>query len=252
MTSGQGGPPGEPTGQPPGERPGWEKPPSGGYPPAPEQGPPGYPPGPSGQPGHPQAPGYPQAPGHPQAPGYPQGPPGYGPAPSAPPGWGAQAPRPVERPTAVKIGIGAFMASLILGVIASILTFADIDGLIADALAQAKVNASDVDLTADTVRAAIIAGGIIGLVIVGLEAMFIWFAWNGRNWARIVLWVIGGFGIVGGVFGLAAGTSTNGFLGTLSVFQFLLVLVGVVALALRPANEWYRYRKWARGTGQGR
>jgi hypothetical protein len=250
MTSGQGGPSGEPAGQPPGGQPGWEKQPPGGYPPAPGQGappPPGYGQAP-GQ-GAPPPPGYEQPPGYGQPPGYP---PGYAPAPTAPAGWGGQAPRPVERPTAVKIGIGAFMASLILGLIGSIVTFSDIDGLIADALRQAQVSAGDVNLSRDAARAAIIAAGIVGLIIVGLQAMFIWFAWTGRNWARIVLWVIGGFGIVSGVAGLAAGTSTNGFLGTLSVFQFLLVLVGVVALALRPANDWYRYRKWARATGQGR
>ena len=238
MTSGQGGSSGEPTGQPPGGRPDRETPPAGGYPPAPERGPEGGPPAP---------PGYPQAPGYPPAPSG-----GYGPAPSAPPGWGAQAPAPVERPTAVKVGIGAFMAGLILGLITVIMTFSDLDGRIADALQQARASGSDVQLTRDAARAAAIAVGIIQLVFVALEAMFIWFAWNGRNWARIVLWVIGGFGIVGGLFGLAAGTATSGFLGGLSIFQFLLVLVGVIALALRPANEWYRYRKWARATGQGR
>ena len=28
-------------------------------------------------------------------------------------------------------------------------------------------------------------------------AMFVWFAWRGRNWARIVLWVLGGLGLLG-------------------------------------------------------
>jgi hypothetical protein len=30
------------------------------------------------------------------------------------------------------------------------------------------------------------------------------------------------------------------------------VLVGVVALALKPSNEWFRYQGWLRATGQRR
>ena len=43
--------------------------------------------------------------------------PGYAPAPAAPTGYGA--PPAMERPFAVHAGIGAFMANLVLGIIAS-------------------------------------------------------------------------------------------------------------------------------------
>ena len=44
--------------------------------------------------------------------------PGYTPAPAAPTGYGAPpAPPALERPFAVRAGIGAFMANLILGII---------------------------------------------------------------------------------------------------------------------------------------
>jgi hypothetical protein len=164
----------------------------------------------------------------------------------------------VERPTTVRAGIGAFMANLILGVIGAIVTFTQLDELIDQALATARAQGQNVPsgadaLTHDTVRAVILVGSIVGLVIIGLEAMFIWFAWNGRNWARIVLWVIGGFGIISGLFSLfGGGTTSSGFLETLSIIQFLLVLAGVILLALAPSNEWYRYRRWLRDTGQAR
>jgi hypothetical protein len=35
------------------------------------------------------------------------------------------------------------------------------------------------------------------------------------------------------------------------VFQTLLTIAGIVLLALRPSNEWYRYRGWQRANGQG-
>jgi hypothetical protein len=232
MTSGQGGSTEEPTGQP-GQQ---------GPPPQPgQQGPP------------PQPPAYPAAP--PAAPpSYPPAP-GYGAAPVA--AWGTP-PKPVERPVTVRAGIGAFIASLILGVIGAIVTFTQLDSLIAQALAQARAQGQNVPsagdvLTHDTVRAVILIGSIIGLVLLGLQAMFLWFAWKGRNWARIVLWVIGGFGIISGLFSLfGGGTTASGFLDALSIIQFLIVLAGVILLALAPSNEWYRYRRWLRDTGQGR
>jgi hypothetical protein len=82
--------------------------------------------------------------------------------------------------------------------------------------------------------------------------MFLWFAWNGRNWARIVLWVLGGLSVVSGLFSLggAGATGQNGFLTAIGFFQLLLVIAGIVLLALKPSNEWYRYQSWRRATAQ--
>ena len=174
--------------------------------------------------------------------------PGYAPAPSAPTGYGA--PPPMERPFAVRAGIGAFMANLILGVISSIVAFASIDTLVADALRAENV---DVTISEDFLRSTVVVGYVIALVFVALQAMFIWFAWQGRNWARIVLWVLGGLSVVSGLasLGMASAPST-GFLTALSWFGFALAVAGIVLLAQKPANEWYRYRGWLRATGQGR
>jgi hypothetical protein len=155
---------------------------------------------------------------------------GYGPAPSAP-GHAPQAAPP--RPDAVRFGIGAFIANLVLGLVGAVATFASIDSVINEELARQGVTASE-----DTVRAVLILGAGFTLVFVALEALFIWFAWNGRNWARIVLFVLAGLTILGGLSALAQ--PSTGFLTAMSVFQMLLAIVGVVLLARRPANEWYR------------
>jgi hypothetical protein len=156
----------------------------------------------------------------------------------------------MERPFAVRAGIGAFMANLILGVIASVVAFASLDTLVAQALAVENVDATIND---DVLRSAVVVGYVVGLVFVALQAMFIWFAWQGRNWARIVLWVLGGLSVVSGLasFGMSSAPST-GFLTALSWFGFALAVAGIVLLAQKPANEWYRYRGWLRATGQGR
>ena len=62
--------------------------------------------------------------------------------------------------------------------------------------------------------------------------------------------MLGGLGLVGGLLTLAGPSSPVPFLGGINVFRLLLVLVGVVALALKPSNEWYRYQGWLRATGQ--
>jgi hypothetical protein len=202
-------------------------------------------PGPEGQPGQGGPPQEWNAPPPPQEP-YGQPYQGYAPAPSAPPGQGA--PPAMERPTTVRAGIGAFLANLILGLAGSILTFADIDDLVRQELAR---SGTEVDLTDDVIRSAILIGAVITLIFAALQLLFMWFAWKGHNWARIVLWVIGGLAVLSGFAGLSTGTALGGFLTSLSVFQLLLTIAGIVLLALKPSNEWYRYRGWQRATGQG-
>jgi hypothetical protein len=217
MTSGQGGPYGDPGPQ------GQETPPQGWNAPPPQQ--------PYGQ----------QYPGQ-QYPG--QQYPGYTPAPSAPTGYGA--PPAMERPTSVRAGIGALVASLVLGLISTIVSFSDIDTLVARTLATT----SDPAVTEDIVRSGIVVGAVIGLLLVGLEVLFLWFAWKGANWARIVLWVLGGISVLFGLAGLAAGsTESTGFLTSLGWFQLLLTAAGLVLLALKPSNDWYRFRGWQRANG---
>ncbi|MGY1726095.1 hypothetical protein ACI79J_03900 [Geodermatophilus sp. SYSU D01062] len=159
--------------------------------------------------------------------------PGSGNAPSAP---GAEPPPPAERPVAVRVGIGAFMAALILGLVSSVVTLSDVDGVVAQVQA-----ASGADVPESTARAAFWVGAGFGAVLVVLEALVIRFAWTGRNWARVVLQVLGAVNVLGGLSGLTGpGATGSGFLGSLSVFITLISAVGLVALAVRPASEWYR------------
>jgi hypothetical protein len=171
--------------------------------------------------------------------------PGFHPAPAAPGGYGA--PPAMERPATVRFGIGAFVASLILGVISSILTFADIDEIVARSLAQ---SGTDVQVSEATVRSLVVVSGVVALVFVALEVLFLLFAWKGRNWARIVLWVLGGLGVAFGLLGLAGDSAVDGFLEAIGFCQLLLTAAGIVLLALKPSNEWFRYRGWQRATAQ--
>jgi hypothetical protein len=159
----------------------------------------------------------------------------------------------MERPTTVRAGLGAFIATLILSLVSSIVTFADFDHIMAATLAAQGTSTADLGVDQDAfIRTVLIAGIVFSLVFAALQVMFIWFAWNGRNWARIVLWVLGGLGVIGGLVSVATPRAGQpGFLVGLSLFGFLLTLAGIVLLALKPSNEWYRFRKWQRLSGQG-
>jgi drug/metabolite transporter (DMT)-like permease len=172
--------------------------------------------------------------------------PGYGPAPSAPTGQGA--PPAMERPITVRAGIGAYVASLLVGLISAVAMLADLDSYVDRAVAAAAGNP---DLTEEVIRGSITLGIVVGLIFLALEVMFLWFAWNGRNWARIVLWVLGGLGVAFGLLGLAQDNGQTGFSTSMGVFQLLFTAAAIVLLALKPSNDWYRYRSWQRAAGQG-
>ena len=219
MTSGEGQQ-GNPQGQPPqGQQPG---------------------PPPHGQPGPYGPPSQPPYGAQPYGQPY-----GYGPMPSA--GYGQPPPEPKERPLTVRAGLGAFTASFLLGLGSSILNainppdtlpfptdpqFEQQTGIDPEAFSEAAQEGS------------VVASLVFGILFAGLYLLFIWFAWKGHNWARIVLWVLGGLS-------LAFSPFTFGLLGellpasqvALLFFQLLAVLVGVVLLAMRPSNEWYAHEK---------
>jgi len=184
------------------------------------------------------------APPNPEA--YGQQYPGYAPAPSAPTGYGA--PQSMERPTTVRAGIGAFVASLLVGLISSIVTFADFDSFVDRALAAST---EDPAVTEELSRTALSIGIVVGLVMLAVNVLFLWFAWKGHNWARIVLWVLGGLSVTFGMVGLAGANGQTGFTTSMGVFSLLFTAAGIVLLALKPSNEWYRFRGWQRATGQG-
>jgi hypothetical protein len=212
-----------------------QDPQQGGYgqqppPGQPQYGPPGQPPYGQPQYGQPQygQPPYGQPPyGQPEYGQGGQGQPGYNPYPSAPQGqeWGGPS-APTERPTTVKAGIGAFLANTVIGLITLLIAFSDMNGYRADLAASSGLSESDLSAIVSTTIA-------VTVLIMVAFVVVLWFAWNGHNWARIVLWVLGGINVLFGLLGAAGLT----FLG---VIGLLLIIAGIVLLALKPSNDWYR------------
>jgi hypothetical protein len=258
MTAGQGpGPYGDPAEQGGAEgRPdpqGWNSP--QGQPPygQPPQAQPPYGQPPYGQPPQAQPP-YGQPPyGQPPYGQSPYGEPpqygGYGAAPSAT--FGYRAPAPVERPLTVRAAIGAFVGSIVLSVVAQVITFLNWDA-VEDFVLEGTADFSDEEAAAfaGMTDAFGTIGLVLGAVFTALFALFVWFAWKGHNWARIVLWILAGLGVIFAPLSWAAGTSPLPVLDALGGFELVLDIVAIVLLALKPSNEWFRYRGWLRATGQ--
>lgn len=164
--------------------------------------------------------------------------------PPPPPGSEAPPQQPLERPTTVSYAIYALVANLMIGLISSVLGFANRNANIEQALRDAGLDPSSTSAvsSAETVFTVAVAL-VIGLGFVALWALFIWFAWKGRDWARIAIWVLGGISLFS-AFG--AFSSPVGSVVALTVVSLLLTLTAVVLLALKPSNDWYRYQGDAR------
>ncbi|MGY1763926.1 hypothetical protein ACI79G_23450 [Geodermatophilus sp. SYSU D00779] len=125
------------------------------------------------------------------------------------------------------------MAQMLLGLVGAVVGFVSFD-----TIADEQLAGTGIEFSEDTVGTLAVGILVFGLVHAALRVLFISFAWKGHNWARIVLFVLGAFTILGGLSSLAQ--PDTGFLTALAVFQTLLVVVGIVLLTRPPANEWYR------------
>ncbi|MBW0009328.1 MAG: hypothetical protein JO063_04270, partial [Pseudonocardiales bacterium] len=86
--------------------------------------------------------------------------------------------------------------------------------------------------------AGFIIGSVLGLLVVAAELVFVFLMRGGRNWARIVLAVLGGLGVLLGLIGLAIGG------GSITGPLPLLLLIGaIVTMFLPPANAWFQPRR---------
>jgi len=130
-------------------------------------------------------------------------------------------------------------ARVAIGILGAIVSFAS-SSSIKDAIRRSNPN-----LTPDQVNSAYAVGvGIaifFGLVFAVLYILLAIQVRKGKNWARIVVWVLAGLGVLSGLLGLAAPT-----IGLDRLFGILQLLVDagiIVLLALKPSNDYFRARR---------
>jgi hypothetical protein len=90
------------------------------------------------------------------------------------------------------------------------------------------------------VNAAIAVGAVIDIVIIGLFVLLAFKLRRGRNWARIVTWIIAGLGVVFALSSLVQpGTSGSRLL---TLISGLIDVAVIVLLLQRPSSEFFRHR----------
>jgi hypothetical protein len=162
----------------------------------------------------------------------------YQPMPPAPQGGppppAARDPR--NAPSTVQNAVRLMFVLAALGVIGLIVVFADKSALrkaIADA--NPSYDTSKLD---STVNAGIAIGAVIGIILIVLYVLLALQVRKGKNWARIVTWVLAGLGALGGVTNLAQPQAA--LTKVIAGIELVLYVVLIVLLALKPSNDYFR------------
>jgi hypothetical protein len=152
-----------------------------------------------------------------------------------------QAPSRGTRPKEVEISFWLWIVTLVLGVVGALITFMQINQIRADVINQtlARNPAADRSVIERALTIGLDVGVVVGLLFVIAEFIFVFLMRVGRNWARIVLAVLGGLGVLGLLIGLPGATGVRLIAGSLQ----LLLLIGAIVTMFRPAaNAWFRPR----------
>ncbi|HVX46261.1 MAG TPA: DUF6264 family protein [Mycobacteriales bacterium] len=145
-------------------------------------------------------------------------------------------PAPVDRPREVDWATALLLVTAVLGVITTIIQLTDKSGTIR-AIRNAQPDWSD-----QKVQDAYNTGRWISIVLGGvffvLYVMLVLQLRRGRNWARIVVTVLLGLGVISGLSSVSQpATAANKTLGVLGLVIDIAVLV---LLYLKPSAEYYR------------
>jgi hypothetical protein len=161
---------------------------------------------------------------------------GYPAAPPPPQGWQQPAPQRGAPPSTVMNAFRLMLVTAALSVIGIIATFATKDDL-RQRLRRANLDADTTRLD-NLVNTAIAISLVVAIVFVVLYVLLAFKVRAGRNWARIVTWVLAGLGVLS-LLGALSTTATP-LSRTLSVISGLIDIVIIVLLAQRPSNDYFR------------
>ncbi|MGI8680361.1 MAG: hypothetical protein ACR2LX_17070 [Jatrophihabitans sp.] len=158
----------------------------------------------------------------------------FGGLPPAPPSssqdW-AQPPRG-PRPDTVTNAVRLMYALVAINLISVIVLFSTKDDL------RKRIRANTPNASNATVNAAVTVAVVIAVVFIVLYALLAFQVSRGRNWARIVTWVLAGLAIISGLVGLGQPEPTLSRI--VGVIALLLEIGIVVLLAVKRSNPYFR------------
>jgi hypothetical protein len=162
------------------------------------------------------------------------------PPPSGYPAPGAPLREP--RPRTVEISFWLWIVNLALGAIGSAVALAQIDQVRTDAINKAIAQNPTMDRSViSSVATGVLIGSVaVGLLFIAVGLLFVFLMRGGRNWARIVLAVLGSLSVLFGSIGLVSDT---GPMLVAAVLQLLLVAGAIATMFVPAANAWFRSRR---------
>jgi len=153
-------------------------------------------------------------------------------------------------PKEVETSFKLWLAYIAVSLIGSIITFLSIGGVIDAQLRAQGLNPADLPPgTAEALQTGLIVGAVLGLILLAAIVAVVFQMRKGRNWARIVLAVLGGIAVLGLVIGLvnSGATLALGGLGVvsvlLSVVQLLLLIAAILFMFRGAANPYFAGRR---------
>lgn len=181
------------------------------------------------------------------------GPASYPPPPPEGSGWGypGMAPADVstgaepQRPATVSRAFALMLARAALSVVGLVITVASRDSLrqrIEEQ--QQKLGNSNVDV-AQLTNVAVGVGVVFGAIFLVLYVLLAFQVRKGRQWARVVTWVLAGLGVLGlfSQFAVAASPASR----VIGVLTGLIDLAIIILLALRPTSDYVAEVRRRRG-----
>lgn len=148
-----------------------------------------------------------------------------------------EAPARGPRPSSVDISFWLWITYLAIGAINSVIGFVERDRNRADAISAVIAQYPSMDRSMiDKVAAVVVVGVVVvGLVFVVASACFAVLMRGGRNWARIVLTVVGSLSVLFLIGPVVTPLQ--------ALFQLLLLAGAIVMMYQRSANDWFRPRR---------
>ncbi|HXT46611.1 MAG TPA: hypothetical protein VN748_21275 [Pseudonocardiaceae bacterium] len=157
--------------------------------------------------------------------------------PSDPPGQQRSAQARGPRPNSVEISFWLWITYLTIGAINTVVGFVQRDRNRADAINAVIDQYPAMDRSMiDSVATIVVVGVVVlGLLFVAAGVSFALLMRARRNWARVVLTVVGSLSVLFLIGPVVTPLQ--------ALFQLLLLVGAIVMMFQRPANDWFRPRR---------
>lgn len=143
---------------------------------------------------------------------------------------------PRNAPSTVQNAVRLMFGLVVLSAISLIVVFVDKDALrTAIEKADPGYDSSQLD---HAVNIGIAVGAVVGIIFIVLYVLLALQVRKGKNWARVVTWVLSGLGILGSLGNLAQPQAA--LTKVIAGIDLVVYIVLIVLLAMKASNDYFR------------